>query len=265
MRDPGELLSEWDLTPDGEPHRGRVALVVPVRTSTGRPAVLRIAEPDADSALAHVALRHWNGDGAANLLGADPHRGALLLERLGSTDLSSIWDLTTCEVIGGLYRRLHIPAPPQLRALPDVIREQSETLSASSGPLPRRMVDRAIALGRELADDPGSVGTLIHTDLHHFNVLRAGEEDWAAISPKPLNGDPHYELAPALLAHWGEVVDDVRFGVRRRFDTLVDVAGLDEDRAKAFVVVRVARLASLSGGDRESLTRCIAVIKAVEG
>ena len=126
------------------------------------------------------------------------------------------------------------------------------------------MVEQALALGTELAGDPASSGILIHTDLHHGNVLAAGD-DWAAISPKPLNGDPHYEPTPALIANWTDVTDDVRFNVRRRFGTLVDVAGLDEDRARAWVIVRMAHLATDPTVDHEHVTRCIAVIKAVQG
>lgn len=264
MGSPDDLLSEWALTPDGVPHRSSRALVVPVRTESGRAAVLRVAEPGEDSALAHLALRYWNGHGAANLLRADPHRGALLLERLGPEDLTSVWDLTACEVIGELYAKLHIAAPPQLRRLPDVIGARAEQLRGSDGPLPRRMVEQALSLSADLAADPASAGTLVHTDLHHGNVLAAGE-DWAAVSPKPLSGDPHYEPAPTLIAHWDEVTDDVRFGVRRRFDTLVDVAGLDEERARAWVIIRMVHDATAPEADRGTMTRCIAVIKAVQG
>lgn len=272
MRTPGDtlsahaadLLDEWQLAPDGEPERRAQSIVVPVRTESGRRAVLKVREPD--GSLAHLALRHWSGHGAVNLLRADPHRGALLLERLGPDDLTSVWDLTACEVIGELYGRLHVPAPPQLRRLPELVRERSETLRAllQHGPLPRRVVEQALGLGADLAADPASVGTLIHGNLHHGNVLAAGE-DWAAIAPTPLNGDPHWEPAPTLLAHWAEVVDDVRFGVRRRFDTLVEVAGLDEDRARAWTIVRVAQWAAEPDADHDLLTRCIAVVKAVQG
>lgn len=264
MGSPDDLLSEWALTPDGVAQRSSRALVVPVRTESGRAAVLRVAAPDEDSALSHLALRHWNGHGAANLLRADPHRGALLLERLGTDDLTSVWDLTACEVIGELYAKLHIPAPPQLRRLPDLVRARADQLRGSDGPLPRRMVEQALSLSADLAADPASAGTLVHTDLHHGNVLAAGE-DWAAVSPKPLSGDPHYEPAPALIAHWAEVTDDVRFGVRRRFDTLVDVAGLDEDRARAWVIVRMAHRAIDPATTRDTVTNCVAVIKAVQG
>ncbi|MGQ0467836.1 MAG: aminoglycoside phosphotransferase family protein [Sporichthyaceae bacterium] len=255
-----DLLEEWKLAPDGAPERRPRSLVVPVRTESGTPVVLKVAEPSEDGALAHLALRHWHGNGAANLLRADPHRDALLLERLGPDDLGTIWDLTACEVIGELYGRLHVPAPPQLRRLPDVVRAGAERLR-TDGPLPRRMVEQTRGLGRDLVEDPASVGTMIHGNLHHGNVLAAGE-DWAAVSPRPLSGDPHWEPAPALLANWDEVSEDVRFGVRRRFDTLIDVASLDEDRARAWTVVRLVHVAA--DAEPDLLTRCIAAIKAIQ-
>ena len=71
-------------------------------------------------------------------------------------------------------------------------------------------------------------------------MLAADRGPWLAIDPKPLSGDPHAELAPMLWNRWDEVVasGDVREAVRERFFTLVDHAELDEDRARAWVVVR---------------------------
>ena len=50
-----------------------------------------------------------------------------------------------------------------------------------------------------------------------------------------MNGDPHYEVAPMLWNRWDELTGNIRDGVRRRFYTLVDAAGLDEERARAWV------------------------------
>jgi len=54
---------------------------------------------------------------------------------------------------------------------------------------------------------------------------------------------------------------DVRDGVRRRFYALVDAAGFDEDRARAWVIVRVVRQAVR---DSANLTRYVAMAKAVQ-
>jgi streptomycin 6-kinase len=270
------LLREWDLRPEGPEAHGSRSLVVPVRTGTGRPAVLKVALPDDGGAQEHLALRYWAGNGAVELLRADPHRAALLLERLDARDLADLWDLEACEVVGELYPRLHVPAPPQLRTLAAVVSARTEQLRAldHDPALPRRLVEQAVSLGAELAADPASTGTLIHTDLHYGNVLSAARGPWLAIDPEPLSGDPHFEPAPMLWNRWEELAGQVREGVRRRFHTLVDVAGFDEDRARAWVVVRMVHnaMAEITGAaaagrqaDRAWLTTCVAVIKAVQG
>ena len=64
---------------------------------------------------------------------------------------------------------------------------------------------------------PRTDARLIHGDLHYENVLAADREPWLVIDPKPMAGDPHYELAPMLWNRWDEVVasGDVRDAVRR--------------------------------------------------
>ena len=98
------------------------------------------------------------------------------------------------------------------------------------------------------------------------------------IDPKPLSGDPHYEVAPLLWNRWDEVVESgrVRDAVRRRFFTVVDAAGLDEARARDWVVVREMHNAlwtiqdaqandrALGPEEQDWLTISIAVAKAVQ-
>jgi streptomycin 6-kinase len=117
-------------------------------------------------------------------------------------------------------------------------------------------------LGRELADEPG--GSVVHGNLHYGNVLAADREPWLAIAPRPLNGDPHYEVAPMLWSRWDELTGNIREGVRRRFYTLVDAAGFDEERARAWVIVRVVRAATRELANSTGLTKYVALAKAVQ-
>src|SRR5699024_964281 len=112
-----ELQDEWQLTVDGPVGHGHCSLVVAVRTTSGRPGMLKLGFPDAESEHEPLALQHWHGDGAVQLLRADPHRRALLLERLHDESLVELWDLEACEVVGERYRRLNLAAPPRLRRL----------------------------------------------------------------------------------------------------------------------------------------------------
>lgn len=276
------LLEEWELGLDGaDVWHGHASLVLPVRTAAGGPAVLKVAfDGDDESLHEPLALQHWAGDGAVRLLRADPARRALLLERLHREDLAELWDVEACEVVGGLYRRLRRPAPPQLRTVTSYVGRWLDELAAAGNglPMPRRMVQQTLSLGRDLVADPGSVGTMVHGDLHYGNVLAADREPWLVIDPKPMSGDPHFEPAPMLWNRWDEVVagGDVRASVRRRFHALVDTAELDEDRARDWVVVRAvvnahwsvqsARAAGrdLDAADRDWMTACVAVAKAVQ-
>lgn len=270
------LLAEWGLAVAGEATHGFTSLVVPVTDVEGTPAMLKVGFPDWESEHEALALQHWHGRGAVRLLRADPHRRALLLERLHAADLSDQWDLQACEVVAGLYGALHRPAPARLRRLSWYAGRVADRLAAlpHGGPLPPRFVDQATSLATAFAADPATDGTLVHTDLHYGNVLAAERAEWLAIDPKPLSGDPHYELAPMLWNRFDELAGRVRDGVRARFHTLVDAAGLDEHRARDWVVVRMLDLARQRLEDppgtarrlptSDLLTMCVAIAKAVQ-
>ncbi|HEX2895935.1 MAG TPA: aminoglycoside phosphotransferase family protein [Marmoricola sp.] len=276
-----DLYAEWGLRPDGWMMHGYTALVVPVVTEAGRPAMLKVAFPDVESEHEHLALSHWAGRGAVRLLRAAPGRRAMLLEALRDENLVDSWDVEACEAVAELYSVLHIPAFNQLRLLSDVVSASADRMAAlpRSAPLPRRLVEQAVSLIRDFVADPATTGTLIHGDLHYRNVLLDEDGDWRAIDPKPLNGDPHYEVAAMLWNRFEELSSpysrlSVRDGIRRRFHTLVDGAGLDEERARDWTVVRMVQLAvqrlldpaeqHRGPSEEHWLTMCVTVAKAVQ-
>ena len=130
------------------------------------------------------------------------------------------------------------------------------------------MIEQAIGLADDLTADRSIRDRLLHTDLHYTNVLAGCREPWLAIDPKPVNGDPHYELAPMLWNRYAEIAGNVRSGIRNRLHVLVDAAGLDEDRARAWILVRMMHNAMWELEERIInrgwLTLCIAVAKAVQ-
>ena len=277
----GDLAQEWRLSADGEAMTGSWSLVLPVRTDTGDAAVLKVScHADDEGVHEALALQHWAGRGTVRLLRADPGRRALLLERLHREDLNTVAELEACEIVARCYRRLHVPALPQLRTVTSYLERWLDALDAlpAQAPVPRRMVQHARSLGRDLVTDPQSVGRIVHGDLHGANVLAGEREPWLVIDPKPMSGDPHYEPAPMLWNRWDDLLaaGDVRGAVRRRFHVLVDTAGLDPDRARDWVIVRMVINASwtvedaartgrrLQDADRDWITRCITLAKAVQ-
>jgi streptomycin 6-kinase len=250
-----DLVAEWTLTPDGPGS----AAGMPVRAD-GAAAFLRVGA----SEHAHLVLRRWNGDGAVRLLRADPHRRALLLERASSEDLVDRYDVEACEVVASLYPRLHVPAMPQLPSLTTLLTRWADDFGRlpRNAPIPHRLVEQAITLCRELAAEPAE--HVLHGNLHYGNVLAADREPWLAISPAPLNGDPAFEIAPMLWHRWDDLADAIRWGVQQRFYALVDAAGFDEDRARAWVIVRVVRAAVDAVRSGVDLTRFVTLAKAVQ-
>lgn len=271
-----DLLAEWELRVDGPATYGNCALVVPVLTADGTPGMLKVQFPHWEAETEHLALRIWDGNGAVRLLRADPRRFALLLERAHPRDLTSVEEIEATEIVASMYKRLHVPAGPQFRLLSGEAKRWARELSElpASAAVPHRYVEQAAALARDFASDAETDGRLIHTDLHYFNVLAADREPWLVIDPKPLSGDPHHEVAPLLWNRWQEIASarDLRFALRRRFHAIVDAAGLDEDRARDWVIVR--QMVNVKGAIQDAgadqvlpqdwLTRNIAITKAIQ-
>jgi streptomycin 6-kinase len=254
---------------------GACAAVVPVRDEHGTRAAAKFAWPHPEQRLEHLALQAWRGEGAVRLLRADPNRDVMLLERALPVDLTTVPVLQACEIVAGLYPRLHVRATPQFDLLSHNCARWSRELLGlpRNAPVPRRYVEQAASLARDFASDPATDGTLVHTDLHYFNVLAAEREPWLVIDPKPLSGDPVFELAPLLWNRWDEITasGDVRAAVRQRFHTMVDLTGFDEDRARDWVIVReivnilwgIQDDAAIDMND-DDITVALAIAKAVQ-
>jgi streptomycin 6-kinase len=244
------FLERWELRPDGPSMYGVCALVLPVLRADGTPAVLKLQLMDEESEGEPVALRAWNGDGAVRLLDHDPVSGTLLLERLDpSRMLSHVPDTREAVlVIARLLAHLTaLPAPPGLRRLGDIAHAMLErtprALRRVPDPGTRRLLADCAAAVREVADEPGD--RLLHWDLHYDNVLAADRADWLAIDPKPLAGDPGFELFPALANRFAP--DEIHY----RFDALTDTLALDRPRTHAWTLARVLQtsLWNLEAGD----------------
>jgi streptomycin 6-kinase len=177
----------------------------------------------------------------------------MLLERLDADcSLSTVSDdLAALEILSELLARLSaVPAPVGLRRLSDVGADMLDRL-------PRALTlvrDRSHRLIRSCASAleevlPEAGDRLLHGDLHYFNILAPHPADprepWLAIDPKPLAGDPGFELLPALHNRWEEAVatGDVPRAIRRRFDLMTDILGLDRKRATNWTLARVLQYA----------------------
>ncbi|CAM2852523.1 aminoglycoside phosphotransferase family protein [Prescottella defluvii] len=244
-----ELLERWELRPDGPAMHGQTALVLPVRSRDGGESVLKLQVVDDESVGEPAALRVWNGDGAVRLLEHDPATGAMLLERLDfSRHLSSTDARAAVQIIAELLSRLTSrPAPGGMRRLGDVAAAMLEDVPGAVTRLAtdddrRLLIDCAGAL-RDVVAEPGD--RLLHWDLHYDNVLASEREPWIVIDPKPLAGDPGFELLPALVNRYDPAE------TAWRFDLMTDVLDLDRERARAWTLGRILQngLWDIEGGE----------------
>ncbi|WP_290051755.1 aminoglycoside phosphotransferase family protein [Amycolatopsis solani] len=229
----------WGLTFEGEAMHGYVGVAQPARLPDGTPVVLKLGWRDEESADEPLALSTWAGRGAVLLLDSAPADGVLLLERLDADH--TLDDLPLREaipLIGGLARRLAVPAPPSLkRHLRTEAAELAEELPrrwAELGePFERRLVDDAVALCRELGPDAGEL--LVNEDLHFENVLAGTREPWLVIDPKPLAGDLEWGVIPLFWNRFTESTLDERFAL------IVASHELDASKARAWTLVRAVQ------------------------
>ncbi|MDX3643065.1 aminoglycoside phosphotransferase family protein [Streptomyces sp. MB09-02B] len=234
-----DFLDRWGLRLDGRPMHGMCALVLPVvRTADDTPAVLKLQILDDESEGEPIALRVWNGDGAVRLLDHDPDTGTMLLERLDPARMLSHEPDThrAVLVIADLLAHLtSTPAPPTVRRLSDIAAAMLERTPAVLARIPdppdRRLLADCAAALREVVTDPGD--RLLHWDLHFDNVLGADRSPWLAIDPKPLAGDPGFDLWPALNNRFDP--SDVLW----RFDAMTEALSLDRPRARAWTLARL--------------------------
>ena len=228
-----EVASQWGVEIGAPFALSNHSYVAPA----GRGAVLKIRSPDDDESLHEQdALAYWAGDGAVRLLRADRTRGALLLERAcPGTDLSTLDDATALAIAVDVAGRLWRPAAGPFDWIGDhVPRWLADAAPGSSAG--RKLVSRSVELYDRLAI---SHSTLVHGDLHHHNILDAGGR-YAAIDPKPMLGEPEFEVPPFL---WNPLSSTMTLEqTERRLEAFAAV-GLDQARMRAWAVIRGAYLA----------------------
>lgn len=216
-------------------------IVYATEGAKGQPLVLKLGVPSREISSETRALRSYSGQGAVTLLRASAREGALLEERLQpGTMLSELADEgEMLRIFADVYRGLRRPAPAQgnIPMLSDWGRAMERMLSMARdgrAPFPLRLAERGAALYSELLRTT-EVHELLHGDLHHFNIIQ-GERGWAAIDPKGVVGDPHFDTAAFLLNCLPEDLDDAAAVIRSRIVFLARETGLSGQRILSWLL-----------------------------
>jgi streptomycin 6-kinase len=240
-----ELEQEWGFrVGPAFDHSGAVSWVAPVDLADGSEAVIKIGLPQDESRFEAQALRFLDGRGAVRVLQASSDGYSLLLERcVPGTDLWSLGDeegnAVACRLLNRMWREPDPSAP--FMSLSDFVAHWWDDLPrlTAAGDYDGELVAEAVARGRELAaSQPRCV--LLHGDLNPGNVLAALREPWLIIDPKPLVGEPAYDLAQWLYNRARFVIqsDDAVAVLRQQIDRFAAELGLDPARIAGWLFVK---------------------------
>jgi streptomycin 6-kinase len=230
-----EVAREWGVPLGGRFPLARYSFVA----AAGDDAVIKVTPASDDESDEEAdALTLWAGDGAVPLLRLDRERRVLLLGRARpGGDLASIDDEEATTIAVDVAQRLWRPAGAPFRWIGDHV---PRWLARPQDAPRRRLVPLARRLYHEL--DVGS-STLVHGDFHHHNLL-ASAGGYVAIDPKPMLGEPEYDVASFL---WNPLSYRMRLDVTERRLAVFAAAGLDEWRMRAWAVIRGAYLGADAG------------------
>jgi len=231
-------LAEWGLTASGDVMHGYLAIVLAAHDASGGYAV-KFTQPGVRANEEVAALSAWNGNGAVELVRSRLEVGALQLELLDNARTLSVLPIDDAvNVAASLLRRLAIAPPPGLASLDEQasawIEQWSNAYELYGRPFPRRWLDAAIDLTRQLA--PSVDRLLVNEDLHFDNVLAGVREPWSVIDPKVVVGDVEFGVGPLF---WNRS-DERRLA--ERLDAVVQAAELDAHRTRGWLLVRTIDL-----------------------
>jgi streptomycin 6-kinase len=220
-----EVAREWGVPLGERIPAGRFSFVA----FAGDDAVLKVVPVEDDEA-DHEAdsLALLAGDGAVRLLRHDRARRAILIERARpGEDASRLSEPEAIHVAVAAAKRIWRPATrgSPFRWIGDHV---------------PRWLDNAgdhylVRQAKEIyATMHPSDTTLVHGDLHHHNLLSHGE-GWVVIDPKPMVGDPEFDVPTFLWNPIGHL--PTQESVERWIGAFAD-AGLDANLLRKWAIVR---------------------------
>jgi streptomycin 6-kinase len=246
------MLERWHLTAGEAFVGGEAASVLRVTTRDGRAAVLKVGFPHVEAVWEAVALESWGAQLAPEVLRQDAWTWSILLERVEPGIPLSKHELPAEQALAiaaGLYGELlKTQPPPGLPTLAEIVGQYATDAQAR---LPQQrqslvnlgvleLVEQGLALSRDLADCDGA-SAMLHGDFNPGNILSAADGGWRVIDPKPMLGDPEFELFPLieqLGAPWSR--PDPAATISAQLQLASRAAGVDAAKTALWAFARAA-------------------------
>lgn len=236
----------WDLTLSSRFTRLSYNYVVPATFPDGKSVVLKLGIPTQEFQSEIAALTAYQGHGCVNLLKADAKCGVMLLEQLVPGQmLVTVEDDQQATTIAAEVMQKLWHEDNATDVFPSVAKwltgfdRLTEYCQQQSAPFSLRLIDRAKEIAGDLLASM-SEATLLHGDLHHYNILSATREPWLAIDPKGVIGERVYEVGAWLRNPLPQIarVSNLKKVLQTRVDIFVDRLGFDRARIIAWAFVQ---------------------------
>ncbi|MBI1872879.1 MAG: phosphotransferase [Acidobacteria bacterium] len=193
------LVGEWNVTVQDTAETESSFLVF--GTCRDQPVVLKVVKRPGDEWHSGEVLQAFGGNGVVRVY--EYVEGAVLVERAipGESIVSMTIDGRDGEattILADVIQRMS-GCTPQRRCptVHDWAKGFDRYLASDGDQIPRELVVHGHELYVQLAASQGQT-TLLHGDLHHYNVLNDARRGWLAIDPKGVIGDVEYEIGAIL-------------------------------------------------------------------
>ncbi|HEV2529977.1 MAG TPA: aminoglycoside phosphotransferase family protein [Thermomicrobiales bacterium] len=240
-----ELRERWQVRLGDAFSYGSVNFVAPGTRADGTPVVLKAAYDRASLVPEIEALRLADGSGLVPIIELAPEGDAYLMRRAvpGDELIDHPDDEEASRILGRTMAALWRPIPA-VHPFPTVVGwgqgfdRMRERYGGGTGPLPAELTARAERMYAELLSTSAEP-VVLHGDLHHHNVLRDGDE-WSAIDPKGVVGEPAYEIGAMMRNRLPDLSDPeaARAILLRRLAIVAEETGLDADRLRRWTVAQ---------------------------
>jgi streptomycin 6-kinase len=251
------VTGRWDLHVTAVANRiDAFGMSIPARRESDR-VTLRIAYPDAFLADETVALGAWDGAGAVRVLEEDDRGAQLRSSPTPGTALSlERNEMRALRMVADALRQLWIAPPDGMQTLAAEVRtwgsSMPERFESVHQPFDEQLMRDAEVMFRSFGPSQMDA-VLLHGDVRLDTFLLDGERA-VAIDPKPLAGEPAFDVAALLRDGPAELVRDPAAGRQRlqgRLEQLTDLLDVRASRVRgwAFAVAIDTGLFAYETGD----------------
>ena len=182
-----------------------------------------------------LALTYYDGHGSVNLLQSNFKINALLLERITpGTSLKNLFPHNDHQAVSHavtVMQKIH-----HAKFLKNQFPTIADWLKTLDKPYTALQSSMHISQARTLADHLLATQTqpvLLHGDLHHANILFNGQNnEWIAIDPKGVIGEPAYEVGSFIRNPSPELLEQPHIAeiMKHRILRFAELLNIDKQR-----------------------------------